>query len=50
MPLENVIKTQKIASACIHVERAIGCEKELFHILDREISLTLAVAGSINQV
>ena len=50
MPLENVIKTQKIANACIHVERAIGCEKELFHLLDRETSLTLAVAGSINQV
>ena len=50
MPLENVTKTQKIANACIHVERAIGCEKELFHILNREISLALAVAGSINQV
>ena len=50
MLLENVIKTQKITDACIHLERAIGCEKELFHILDREISLTLALAGSINQV
>ena len=50
MSLEDVIKTQKIANACIHVERAISCEKELFHIMDREISLTLAVAGSINQV
>ena len=50
MPLENVIKTQKITNACIHLECAIGSEKELFHILDREIPLTLAVAGSINQV
>ena len=47
MPLENVIKTQKIANACIHVERAIGCKKELFHIMDREISLTLAVAAAL---
>ena len=50
MPLENVIKTHKITNACIHLERAIGCEKELFHILDRVIYLTLAVAGSIDQV
>ena len=43
MPLENIIK---IANACIHVPRAIGFKMELFHILDREIFLTLAVAGS----
>ena len=50
MPLDNVLKAQHIANACIHEERAIGCKKELFQILDREISLPLAVAGSVNQV
>ena len=50
MPLENVIKTQKIANASIHMERVIGCEYKLLHILETEISRTLAVAGSIYQV
>ena len=34
---EDVIKTQRLASAGIHVERAVGSVKTTFHILRGEI-------------
>ena len=45
---EDVIETQRIASARIHVERAIGSVKTTFHILRGEIPL--AMMGSLNQI
>ena len=44
----DVVKTQIIASARSHVERAIGRVKRTFHIFDGDISLRMA--GSINQI
>lgn len=48
MTAADVIKTQKIASVRIHVERAIGRVKSRFHIFDKDIPLTLL--GSVNQM
>lgn len=48
MPKQDVVKTQKIASVRIHIERAIGRVKSRFHILDRDIPLSLF--GTINQI
>lgn len=48
MPKEDVVKTQKIASVRIHVERAIGRVKGRFRVLDRDIPLTMM--GVVNQV
>ena len=45
---EDVIKTQRLASARIHVERAVGSVKTTFHILRGEIPL--AMMGSLNQI
>lgn len=48
MPVDDVVKTQKIASVRIHVERAIGRVKGCFRIFDREIPLT--TIGLSNQI
>ena len=48
MPIADVLKTQKIVSVMIHIERAIGRVKNLLQILQREIPLTME--GSINQI
>ena len=48
LPLAEVIKTQKIASVRIHVERAIGRVKRKFHILSKDVPLSLF--GCINQI
>ena len=48
MPKADVVKTQKIASVCIHIERAIGHIKAFIHIFDHEIPFTLF--GCINQM
>lgn len=45
---EEVIRTQKIATVRIHIERCIGRVKRLFRLLDRVIPLTLY--GAINQI
>ena len=45
---EEVVKTQRIATVRIHIERCIGRVKRLFRLLDRVIPLTLY--GSINQI
>ncbi|XP_065199188.1 uncharacterized protein LOC135830965 [Sycon ciliatum] len=48
MPKEDVVKTQKIASVRIHVERAIGRVKSRSHIFDKDIPLVQF--ASISQV
>lgn len=48
MPKEDVVKTQKVASVRIHVERAICRVKSKFHLFDKNIPLTMF--GSINQI
>ena len=48
LSLEDVVKTQKIAAVRIHVGRAIGRVKTKFHILDRDIPLSMF--GCINQM
>ena len=48
MPVDDVVKTQKIASVRIHVERAIGRVKGRFRMLSGEIPLSME--GIINQV
>ena len=44
----DVVKTQNIASVRIHVERAIGHVKRLFHLFDRDIPMSME--GIINQI
>ena len=48
MPRSDVVKTQKIASVRIHVERAIGRVKSRFTFFQKDIPL--AVMGSVNQM
>ena len=48
LSLEDVVKTQKIAAVRIHVERAISGVKTKFHILDRDIPLSMF--GCVNQM
>lgn len=48
LTMSQVKKTQRVASVRIHVERAIGRVKRLFHIFDRDIPLNML--GSINQI
>ena len=46
----DVLKTQKIARLCIHVERAIAQVKGHFHINIFDGVIPLSLAGSANQM